>query len=64
MRKFNIKAFTPSGDFIFASLADFVPRKDEEIQIKGHIFVVKNVRYVLEEGTTNTTDVVLLLVKR
>ena len=46
---------------IFNGTINYLPRIGEEISINFDVFRVKNIRYVLEGGTTNKTKVIMSL---
>ena len=46
---------------IFSGRTNYLPRIGEEISINFDVFRVKNIRYVLEGGTTNKTEVLISL---
>jgi hypothetical protein len=59
--QFDIKAILVDGSTVFCATMNYLPRKDEEIEINGFVFTVKKVRYVFEEGLRHGTKVLLLL---
>ena len=46
---------------IFNGTANYLPRIGEEISINFDVFRVKNIRYVIEGGTTHKTEVLMSL---
>lgn len=56
-----IRANLSNGTLIFDGTLSLVPRKDEEIDVNGNVFVVENVRHVLKEGASNSNYVLLRL---
>lgn len=46
---------------IFNGRTNYLPRIGEEISINFDVFKVKNIRYILEGGTTNKTEVLISL---
>lgn len=59
---FNVHAFLIKPyKTIFNGSMIYLPRIGEEISINFDVFRVKNIRYVLEGGTTNKTEVLISL---
>lgn len=46
---------------IFNGRVNYLPRIGEEISVNFDVFRVKNIRYILEGGTTNKTEVLISL---
>ena len=58
MHTFNLIGVMEKDNYrVFSGLANFVPRKGEELQINGAIFVVKYVRYLMSAGISNAQTV-------
>lgn len=59
---FEVHAFlTNPHKTIFNGTVNWLPRIGEEMSINFDVFRVKNIRYVLEGGTTNKTEVLISL---
>lgn len=59
---FNIHAFlVKSHKTIFNGTMNYLPRIGEEISVNFDVFRVKNIRYVLTNGTVNRTEVLMSL---
>ena len=56
-----IKATLSDGTLVFDGTLGLVPRKDEEIDVNGIVYVVENVRHVLREGMSNSNCILLVL---
>ena len=56
-----IKGTLSDGTLIFNGTLGLVPRKDEEIDVNGIVYIVKNVRHVLKEGLSNNNYILLIL---
>ena len=61
--QFYIEAVYTDGTIVFRSCMNYIPRIGEEIEINGYVFVVKNIRYIFEEGSNQGTKVHMLLSK-
>ena len=59
--QYNVYAALANGSMVFNGTMTYIPRKGEEIDVNGHIFMVSSVRYVLKEGASYATYVRLLL---
>ena len=59
--QYNINAVLLDGTFVFSATAGWLPNKGDEIEAGGYVFVVKSVRYKIQQGTTYTTNVELRL---
>lgn len=46
---------------IFNGTMNYLPRIGEEISINFDVFRVKNIRYIIENGTANKTEVLISL---
>lgn len=46
---------------IFNATMNYLPRIGEEMSVNSDIFRVKNICYVLKDGTTNKTEVLMFL---
>lgn len=58
---YNISAVLKDGTYVFSGTCGFVPHKGEEIKVGWNVFRVETVRYLLQEGTTYTNNVQLIL---
>ena len=45
--QFKVYAVRANGTVVFDKTLSYIPRKGEEMQIDGCVFVVENVRYVI-----------------
>ena len=59
--QYEIYATLSNGVKVFDGTMGYVPHKGEEIEIGCYVFIVENVRYVLNEGTQFKTSVKLQL---
>ena len=59
--RYKVYATLSDGTMVFNGAMNYVPRKGEEIEANGYVFVVKNVRYILKDGTDYENNVRLQL---
>ena len=56
--RFNVIGVSEkSGAYVFNMQTGYVPRKNEELEIDGYIYVVKYVRYTLSHGDFSIQNV-------
>lgn len=46
---FNIHAALANGSTVFTATLNYLPRLDEEIEVNGHVFVIKRIRHLIRE---------------
>lgn len=61
MMVYNVLAILPNGATVFNGNMGFVPRKGEEIEANGRVYVVDSVRYVFVQGSHSGQFVRLVL---
>lgn len=59
--RYKVYATLSSGEMVFDGEMNYVPRKGEEIEANGYVFVVENVRYILKDGMDYENNVRLQL---